>query len=374
MPSDKMIPFRIVCQRCGRTLPKDRWYWQDSCGGALDIIFDFKEKSFWELVNIKEGGLQRYFQLLPVNDLPLLHAGWTPIISKNIDRVNVDFKLEYLSIGGSFKDRGAYVSMAKARELGATGIIVDSSGNSGISFSLMGLVLGIDVHVFFPKYAPEGKKRLIRLLKAKIHEVEGNRIKVNRVALNAEREGLVYVGHWWNPYFIEGVKTMAYEAYEQIGDVDYIITPVGSGTLLLGLYKGFKELRELRALKVIPKIIAVQASGYAKICEKLGTKRNYMTKSKLADGIAIVGPPRSEQIVKTIKSTGGLCIVVDDREIKLSLRELRRFGFIVEPTSATAYAALKKAIEEDFVEPGNRVLLPLTGSGLKMVDELIEAR
>jgi len=367
-----MMPYRIACQKCGKTLPKDKWCWQDGCGEALDIFFDFKEKSFQELVDVKQEGIRRYAQFLPVQDLPFMHVGWTPIVSRIINRVEVNFKLEYLSMGGSFKDRGAYISVAKARELGAKGIVVDSSGNSGIGFSLMGLAFGgVDVHVFVPKNAPEGKKRLLRLLEANVHEIDGDRMQVNKAALEAAGE-LVYVGHWWNPYFIEGVKTMAYEAQEQIGSVDCVIAPVGSGTLLLGLHKGYQELRGLGALTAMPKMVAVQACGYARICEELGAQKECIAKSKLADGIAILEPPRSKQIVKAVKGTGGHCVIVDDDEIRLSLRELRRFGFIVEPTSAVAYSGLGKSMETGVIKPGDRVLLPLTGSGLKMVDELIE--
>jgi len=369
-----LLPFKVVCCNCGREAHRDEWQWQDDCGGAFDIILDFQGRKFTELIDRKEENIRRYAQFLPVEGLPSVHQGWTPIAKKNISGVEVNFKLEYLSVGGSFKDRGAYVSVAKAKELGARGIIVDSSGNAGISFSLMALLSGMNVDVFVPKHAPEGKKNLLRLLQANVHEINGDRMEVNREAIKAEREGLVYVGHWWNPYFIEGEKTMAYEAYEQIGSVDYVVVPVGSGTILLGLYKGYQELVELQALNKMPKIIAVQACGYSEICKELGARKECLTKSKLADGIAITNPPRREQIVAAVKRTNGHGIIVDDEEIKEPLVELRKLGFIVEPTSATAYAALEQSIKEGFIKPKSKVLLPLTGSGLKLVDELIEIK
>jgi threonine synthase len=369
-----LIPFKVVCRNCGKEARRNDWRWQDDCGGAFDIILDLQGRKFTELIDAKEENIKRYAQFLPVEGLLSVHQGWTPIAKKKISRVEVNFKLEYLSLGGSFKDRGAYVSVAKAKELGARGIIVDSSGNAGISFSLMGLLSGMNVDVFVPKHAPEGKKNLLRLLQANVHEIDGDRMEVNREAIKAEREGLVYVGHWWNPYFIEGEKTMAYEAYEQIGSVDYVVVPVGSGTILLGLYKGYQELVGLQALNKVPEIIAVQACGYSEICEDLGARKVCVTKSKLADGIAITNPPRREQIVAAVKRTNGHGIIVDDEEIKESLVELRKLGFIVEPTSATAYAALEQSIKEGFIKPKSKVLLPLTGSGLKLVDELIEIK
>ncbi|MEA3442742.1 MAG: pyridoxal-phosphate dependent enzyme [Chloroflexota bacterium] len=363
-----------MCGNCGKETRRDEWGWRDGCGGAFDIILDLGGKRFSELVDANERSIRRYAQFLPVEKFPVVHQGWTPIVKKNIGGVEVNFKLEYLSIGGSFKDRGAYISVAKAKELDVKGIIVDSSGNAGIGFSLMGLLSGIDVDVFIPRYAPEGKKSLLRLLEANIHEIDGDRMDVNQAAVEAEKEGLVYVGHWWNPYFIEGVKTIAYETYEQIGGVDCVVVPVGSGTILLGLYKGYEELVKLGVLNEVPRVIAVQACGYSGICEELGARKECIAKSGLADGIAITDPPRRRQIVEVVTRTKGCGIIVNDEEIKESLVDLRRLGFIVEPTSATAYAALEQAIKQGLIKPGSKVLLPLTGSGLKLLDELVTIR
>lgn len=368
-----MVPFKIVCSNCGKENPRNEWQWRDDCGGVFDVILDLKGRKFTELIDVKEENFSRYAQLLPIEEFPPVHQGWTPIVKKIIDGVEVYFKLEYLSVGGSFKDRGAYVSVARAKELKLKGIIVDSSGNAGIGFSLMGLVFGIDVHVFISKFAPEGKKHLLRLLRANVREVDGSRMDANREAIKAaEREGLAYVTQWWNPYFIEGVKTMAYEAYEQIGSVDHVIAPVGSGTILLGLYKGYKELVELKALDKMPRFIAVQASGYAGICEELGAKKKGEATSRLADGIREIEQPRRHQIVEAIRRTNGRCVIVIDEEIKKALVELRKLGFIVEPTSAVSHVALVDSLRDGFIKPGDKVLSPLTGSGLKLIDELIE--
>ncbi len=367
-----MIPFKIVCSNCGKETDSRQWRWRDDCGGVFDIVLDLKGKKFTELIDVNEQSMRRYAQLLAVEQLPSAHQGWTPIAKEIIDGVEVNFKLEYLSLGGSFKDRGAYISVAKAKELGLKGIIVDSSGNAGIGFSLMGHVLGVDVHVFISKYAPVGKKNLLRLLEANVWEIDGDRMDANREAIKAETEGLAYVTQWWNPYFIEGVKTMAYEAYEQIGSVDYVIAPIGSGTILLGLYKGYQELVQLQALNKVPRIIGVQACGYSAICEELGARKRGITKSELADGITEIDPPRRRQIVDAIRSTNGHAIIVNDNEIKDSLVKLRKLGFIVEPTSVVSYVALIDSIKDGFIKPRDKVLLPLTGSGLKLIDELIE--
>jgi len=336
--------YEILCTECGRRAEEGEI--RCVCGAPLTIRYDLG--GGWK--NDRRRSITRYSAVLPVKSLPPMHVGWTPITEVS----DVLFKMEYLSAGGSFKDRGACVAAQKEKELGGREIVVDSSGNSAISFSLFAKVLGLKARVFVPAAAPQGKKDLLRFLGADVHEIKGTREEVNREAMRNEH----YVGHWWNPYFIEGTKTIALEAFEQAKSIDCAIAPVGSGTLFLGLYKGFKELVELGELEQMPELIAVQASGYA-----FGEKGS--EESKLADGIAIRDPPRKKEIIRAVRESNGSFVVVNDAEIAVALMELRDMGFIVEPTSATAYAAYKKA------KPKGKTLIPLTGSGLKLLDELL---
>jgi threonine synthase len=336
--------YELLCTKCGKRAEEGAI--KCECGAPLTIRYQLREE--WR--DRKRSSIGRYSALLPVKDLPRMHVGWTPVTKVS----NALFKMEYLSAGGSFKDRGACIAAQKAKELGAGEIAVDSSGNSAISFSLFARVLGLKARIFVSATAPQGKKDLLRFLGAEVHEVKGTREDVNREAIGSKS----YVGHWWNPYFIEGTKTIAFEAFEQAKHIDCVIAPVGSGTLFLGLYKGFRELIELGELERMPELIAVQAAGYA--LNESGDE-----KSELADGIAIKDPPRKNEILRAVKESNGRFVVVNDAEIATALMDLRDLGFIVEPTSATAYAAFKK------VKPDGNALIPLTGSGLKLLDELL---
>jgi len=231
--------YELLCTKCGKRAEEGAI--KCECGAPLTIRYQLRKE--WR--NRKISSIGRYSALLPVKDLPRMHVGWTPVTKIS----NALFKMEYLSAGGSFKDRGACISAQKAKELGAGVIAVDSSGNSAISFSLFARVLGLKAEVFVPAAAPQGKKDLLRFLGAEVHEIKGTREDVNREAMSNEH----YVGHWWNPYFIEGTKTIAFEAFEQSKVIDCAIAPVGSGTLFLGLYKGFRELIELGELEHMPK-------------------------------------------------------------------------------------------------------------------------
>ncbi|AFK23091.1 threonine synthase [Pyrococcus sp. ST04] len=309
--------------------------------------------------------MRRYLEYIPVEEefLPHLHPGITPISEVNIGSVDAVFKLEYLHPSGSFKDRGTYVTIAKLKEEGIHEVVLDSSGNAGLSMALYALFSGIKVHIFLSYNTKPEKVSLLMRLNARVHFVEGDRMEVHKRAVEfSEREGVTYVSHWLNPYFLEGTKTVAYEVYEQIGVPEYVIVPVGSGTLFIGIWKGFRELVEMGETNIMPKMVAVQSSGYESLCERSPIK-NF-----LADGIAIPEPPRKDEMVKILRETNGTCVSITEGETLAALSWLKRNGFIVEPTSATALAGLWKLMEDDLIEKGARVLIPLTGSGLKLTE------
>lgn len=347
----------LRCIKCGRTYP-DEFMLVCECGGLLDAVSEF-EKPFGDLLRKEYLDIRRYLSFLPVREehAPRLTLPVTPIVEREINGVNAIFKLEYLMPSGSFKDRGTYVTVAKLKEAGIEEVVLDSSGNAAISLAMFGKSEGLKVHIFLPKSTHEGKKRILRNLGAEIHEIKGSRMRTHEAALEFGQG--TYISHWLNPYFLEGTKTAAYEVFEQIGDVDYVIVPAGSGSLFLGLYKGFRELSELGLIEMLPSMIAVQAGGYESLCSRSREK------SRLAEGIAIPEPPRREQMLKVLRETGGTCISVGDGEIEAALRKLWDMGFLVEPTSAVVLAALKKLTASGRIEGKSRVLLPLTGSGLK---------
>lgn len=179
-------------------------------------------------------------------------------------------KLEYLNPTGSFKDRGgSAVAVSKAVELGAKLVIEDSSGNAGISVAAYAAATGIRARIYVPRDAPEGKKSLIRSLGAELIEAP-SRAEAGRMAIESLRDGEAYLGHTWNPWFLQGTKTMAYELLDQLGHVpDAVVLPVSAGTLLLGLWIGFNELRSIGLVSRVPRLYAVQPQGFASLYEKI---------------------------------------------------------------------------------------------------------
>jgi threonine synthase len=170
----------------------------------------------------------------------------------------------------------------------------------------------------------------------------------------------------WNPFFFHGTKTFAFEVVEQLGwkTPAAILLPVGNGTLLLGTYIGLKELQEAGVIEKLPKLIGVQANNCAPLHEAWREKANNINIKKrrrtVAEGIAIAEPARAAQILHAVKDTGGGFVSVSEAEIRAGLKEAARAGLLIEPSSATAVAAVRKA-----ALPRGTVVVPLTGHGLK---------
>jgi len=362
--------FTVTCQSCGATVPAEPWSWKHECGGTLHVSVATDRERILACRSPHDVRMCRFAPVLPLQNAPGTAIGDTPVLQEDVDGVDVYFKLEYLNPGGSFKDRGAYVTVSRCLEMGFDSIVVDSSGNAGVATARMGQRLGLGVDVFLPESTPEGKKQLLRLFDARLHEVAGDRMAVHDAALEATASGGAYVGHWFNPYFFEGTKTMAYEAHEQMPRIDYAFCPVGAGTVILGLYKGFSELASAGLMHSIPNLVAVQATGFSPVCAEMGFTRDGVRPSVLADGIAITYPPRCSEIAGVVGRTNGFCTIVDDEEIADALNWLVSRGYVVEPTSAVPLAALRQAIADGAVPRGSSVLLPLSGTGMKVLGEL----
>lgn len=313
---------------------------------------------FEELLNRKEMDAERYLEFMPVKRkfIPDLKPPITPNIGKKIDDLDVILKPEYLMPSGSFKDRGTYVTIAKLNEKGIKEVSLDSSGNAALSLALYGKVEGIKTHIFVPEKMSQNKMKILSMLGPNIHKVSGSRMEVHEKAEEFDKG--TYVSHWYNPFFLEGTKITAYEVGEKM-EIDQVIVPTGSGTMFLGLYKGFKELYEYGIIDKIPRMISVEAKGFENLKERSEEK------SKLSEGIEIIDPPRKDQMKSVLKDTGGRSLSVDDEEIEKAQKELIDMGFLVEPTSATAYAAFKNLHKDDEFEENEKILIPLTGSGLK---------
>jgi threonine synthase len=306
-----------------------------------------------------------------------LGEGWTPVVNGRWGSYSVNFKLEYLAPTGSFKDRGTSVLFSYLRSVGVDHILEDSSGNAGASMAAYAAASGIKSRILAPASAPAGKISQMVAMGADVGLIQGDRQAVAEAALR-EAEHIFYASHNWQPFFIEGTKTLAFELWEQTGfkGPDAVVVPCGYGSNVLGLWLGFNELLSAGQITRIPRIYAVQAAASAPfhaVWESGGDEWvPIKPQPTMADGIASVRPVRIKEVIAAARGSGGAVIAVTEDEILRSLRQLLAQGLFVEPTSASAGAALSRLIEEGTIGPDENVVVVLTGTGLKATDMIAQ--
>lgn len=360
------------CINCGKKHDITPTIWKCECGGVLGLVRDIPRinVSSW---NYYPNSIWRYFESMAFADnsktweTTTMGEGQTPLIVLDSHEPNVFVKVEYMMPTLSFKDRGAAVLMTKAKELGVSKVIADSSGNAGTAIAAYAARCNIKCDIYLSEETSPKKIAQVKAHGAMIKQIQGTREDIAAAAQKAvEEEKAFYASHVYNPFFYEGTKTYAYEIYEQLKEVpDSLIIPVGNGTLLLGAYLGFKELIENKLIEKMPKIIAIQASNCAPLVKAFENEEEkadpVSNKGTLAEGIAIAAPARSKQILEAVRKTNGLFIDIKEEEILSARAKLAAKGFYVELTSAVNYAGYLKyerAAEE-------KIIIPLCGAGIK---------
>jgi threonine synthase len=325
-----------VCRRCGRIDDLTAPGWRCGCGGLVDLVGPFadplkKLDGVWSL--------WRYRRVLPVAGDNLfwpkitLGEGLSPLVPV---RPGLWCKLDYVMPTGSFKDRGAAVMISVAAGLGVRRAVVDSSGNAGKAVAAYSARAGIDTTVFVPAGATPAVSEAVEAFGASLVRVAGDRAAAARAAReSAESGGGWYASHVYRPEFVHGVKTLAFELWEQLGGraPGAVVVPVGNGTLVLGLWTGFRELLSAGRVAHVPPIFAVQAENCAPLA---GLPPRGSTAAK---GIAVAEPPRAGEVRAAVVASGGRVLTVAEAALHEARRDLAGMGMDVEPTSASVWAA-----------------------------------
>ncbi|HQC14594.1 MAG: threonine synthase [Mesotoga sp.] len=318
----------------------------------------------------------RYREALPIESdrsIVTMSEGYTPLIEEKICGKNVFIKMDHLLPTGSYKDRGASLLVSYAREHQVSSLVEDSSGNAGCSIAAYSARAGISCEIFVPDHTSVGKLRQIEAYGSKVRLVEGSREDVSRKILEQTKESF-YASHVYNPVFLHGTKTLAFEICEQLGwnSPGAIVVPVGNGTLLLGASIGFGELYSAGIVDNLPKIIAVQAENCAPLLRAFEMNQkdsaDVNAEATVSEGIAIEKPVRGAQILKAVRDSRGTFVGVSEQEIIETWKEMSKRGHFVEPTSAATIAGLKKYISK--TDPNETIASVFTGHGLKTACEL----
>ncbi len=366
------------CPSCGKTYSLTEPIYRCTCGSFLELKREmFLSPDAETDIPVSGGHAQtiwRYRELLglpPQIETVSLGEGLTPTIKREIDGIDIYLKLDFLQPTGSFKDRGASLLVGAARHMGVSEIIDDSSGNAGAAIAAYSAAAGIQCRIFVPDYTPEGKIVQIRYYNAEVVRVAGTRQDTNDAALTAAQNAY-YAGHLWNPLFSHGSATIAYELSEFFIESvpPVVMVPLGGGSNIEGIYRGFRDLLRVGKIRQMPKLIGVQSTNCAPIhtAFQQGLTESSIVEIQptIADGIAVQNPPRSRAVLQALRESGGYTISVEEKEILSALRKLSSMGIYVEPTSASVLAGWKRISLE---EQQNAVLI-LTGSGLKETSKL----
>jgi threonine synthase len=316
--------------------------------------------------------LWRYAAALPVEvpDPITLGEGLTPLVSRSWGGVPALFKLEWLSPTGSFKDRGASVMVSILRAQGVTKVLEDSSGNGGAAIAAYAAAGGLKAKILVPASTSADKTVQMRAYGAEIELIPGTRQVVSDAAVR-QAATIFYAGHNWQPFFLQGTKTLAYELWEDLGfnAPDSIIIPTGAGSNIMGCDIGFSELLRRGEIASLPRLFAAQPKNCGPLHASFEAGSDDLVsveiRSTIAEGAAIAKPVRGREVLAALRRSGGATVAVSEAEIEKALFELSRIGLYVEPTSALAVAAFTKLLERSVIQPSETTVLVLTGSGLK---------
>jgi threonine synthase len=363
------------CPICGRRIAADRPIWRCECGAPLDLTSGpgLSRRD----IDTAEASLWRYAAALGLRDPPRvsLGEGWTPLVEREWDGVRVCFKLESQMPTGSFKDRGTAVMINHLIEVGIGPVHEDSSGNAGASLATYAAAAGIPCRIFVPAAAPRAKLVQIAASGSGVCPISGSRQAVTEAALAAQG-GSFYASHNWQPFFIEGTQTLAFELWEQLGFrlPDNILVPVGYGSNILGLERGFEALERGGEIIRRPRLFAVQAANCAAFAAAWNAGVEgyvpFSATATIADGIATMRPVRPAAVLRAVRRARGAVVAVAEDEIRPALRALGCGGLFVEPTAATAAAALTRLLRDGVIAPSETTAVVLTGHGLKAAERI----
>lgn len=366
-----------VDPRTGQTYPLGTPRWRSDAGGPLMITslpgigrgeIDTARRSLW-----------RYAASfpVPVKDPITMGEGLTPLVEHPWRGNRARFKLEWFAPTGSFKDRGATVMMSTLRQQGIERVLEDSSGNGGAAVAAYAAAGGMRAKILVPASTQPGKTVQMRAYGAETEFVPGTR---QDTADAAERQAadIFYASHNWQAFFLQGTKTLAYELWEDLGfrAPDNVIIPTGAGSNVLGCDIGFCELLRRGEIGRLPRLFAVQPENCAPLHATFLTGGDDLVaieaRPTIAEGTSIVKPVRTREVLAAVRRSGGRTAVVSEREIEAAHGELARTGLYVEPTCASAAAALSKLLDAGAVRPEETTVVVLTGTGLKATQRIGE--
>jgi len=323
-----------------------------------------------------QGIINRYRAFLPIakdDSVITLYEGNTPLHeSLNLrNAINPELQLflkfEGLNPTGSFKDRGMTMAVTQAYNEGSRKIICASTGNTSASAAAYAANSGMEAYVLIP----DGKIALGKMSQgmrygAKVIQIKGNFDDALQIVRDISADGSISLVNSVNPYRIEGQKTGAFEIIDELGFApDFHALPVGNAGNITAYWKGYKEYKEHRISKTLPKMLGFQAAGAAPIVNGAPVENP----ETIATAIRIGKPASWQQAEAARDESGGVIDAVTDKEILQAYDMLASLeGVFCEPASAASVAGIIKLNKAGYFKAGDKIVCTLTGNGLKDPD------
>jgi len=391
------MPFVIKCLDCGHAAPyfptavncpRCNSEWREA-----EYDYEALSKGLPGELPGRPFDLWRYRELLPVrnpNPTLSLGEGGTPLIQAvNLGMMlgtpNLYIKDERQGPTSSFKDRQAAVTIAALKEAGITEMVAASTGNVAIAYSAFASRAGIKLWAFVTSLVPAVKMREIALYGSQVVKVTGSYDQAKQVAAEFARQRGLYQDLGARTITsIEAMKTIAFEISEQLSALqgppvpvpgkapmwrapDWYVQAISGGMGPLGVYKGFRELKQMGLIDRIPSIAAIQADGCAPMVQSwrmgLETAIPVTSPKTHIETLATGDPGRSYTLLRSrVLETRGTFEDVSDEEAFRAMHVLAKMeGISAEPAAAVAFAGLFKLIRAGVIQPTDTIVVNCTG-------------
>ncbi len=386
-----MTLFHFRCSECGATYGEDEVRLacpacstrQEPGGvtrGVLEVELEQLPSTWPAAPASAPEFLSAFLPLASPEHLAPLAVGGTPLLEvpelrREVGMPRLWVKDDTRNPSGSTKDRASLLVAAKAREYGYGTIAAASTGNAATALAAVAAAAGLDAVLFVPAAAPEAKLVQMLAYGARVFRVDGSYDDAFELCLAAcDRLGWYNRNTALNPFTIEGKKTAALEIAASMApeQPDAVIVPTGDGVIISGVAKGFADLERAGLIAKRPRLIAVQPEGSASIAEALRTGATNITPvpdaTSVADSLVVQAPRNALLCLRQVRDSGGGGVTVPDARIVEAIARLARAtGVFAEPAAAAALAGLDAARSAGLVDRGERVVLLITGTGLKDV-------
>ncbi|MCP4725928.1 MAG: threonine synthase [bacterium] len=379
----------IECTKCEKTYSDEEVLFLCECGAPLFAKYDMdKVKDHLKKDDLvrRTPDMWRYREMMPItNEENILNLGegFTPLfhtksLGEEIGLKNLYLKDEGLNPTASFKARGLGAAISKANELGMKKICLPTAGNAGGAAAAYGAFGGMEVMISMPETTPETFKAEAKALGAKLLFVDGSIVDAGKYLKTKIDDSWYDVSTLKEPYRVEGKKTMGIELAEQFNWElpDVIVYPTGGGTGLIGMWKAFAEMESMGWISSFrPRMVSVQAEGCAPIIKAFHDGQEaapeWQDPDTVAAGLRVPKAVGDFLMLRALRESGGTAVSVSDDELIAGVKTIgKHTGIFAAPEGGAAFAAVERLKNSGEISENDRVVVFITGSGLKYTDTM----